>query len=93
MTILPWIPSAAGSGGNAHNELYDYDAFVSYGTSRGIVLISEAGTVSNWDGYEVMRGLFLYIFLFFPAGTARVAVVVRDLRNKTKATHKKKEKG
>lgn len=74
-------------------ELYDYDALVSYGSSGGIVLISEAGTVSNRDGYEVMRGLFLYIFLFSPAGTARVAVVVRDLRNKTKVTHKKKEKG
>lgn len=76
-------------------ELYDYDPLVSYGSSGGIVLISEAGIVSNRDGYEVMQGLFLYIFLFSSAGTARVAVAVRDLRNKTKVIHtqKKKRKG
>lgn len=93
MTTLPWIPSAAGSGGNAHNELYDYDALVSYGSSGCIVLTSEAGTVSNRDGYEVC-GVCLLQFPFLSSGYSAGRCGCSGFTKKNQSdTQKKRRKG
>lgn len=89
MTILPWIPSAAGSGGNAHIELYYYDALVSYGSSGSVVLISEAGTVSIRDGHEVC-GDFSFHFPFLSGGYSAGRCGCSEITKQNKRDRKKK---